>query len=100
MAGVFTRPELVLEPGLAQIGAMLLLMAATIAISFSIQARFADHHAIDGLLRLALAGIAMVVIFHPDRQVAAFACIPVGLFVGYWFLRRRNAPVVAEAGAG
>jgi len=100
MGGVFTRPELVMEPGLAQIGAMLLLMAATIAVSFSIQAHFSDRRAIDIPLRLVLAALALVVIFHPSQQVAWLTCIPVGLFVGYWILRRRNAPVVAEAGAG
>ena len=100
MAGIFTRPELVMEPGLAQIGAMVLLMAATIAVSFSIQARFSDRAAIDIVLRLVLAALALVVIFHPDRQVAWLTCVPVGLFVAYWILRRRNAPVVAEVAAG
>jgi TRAP transporter 4TM/12TM fusion protein len=99
MAGIFTRPELVLEPGLAQLGAMLLLMTATIGVSFSIQARFTDRRAIDVPLRLVLAALALVVIFHPSQQVAAFACIPIALFVGYWILRRRNAPVAAEASA-
>ena len=94
MAGVFTRPELVLEPGMAQIAAMLLIMTSTIGLSFSIQARFADRREIDVPLRLVLAAIALVVLFHPEQQVAAFACIPVGLFVGYWILRRRDAPVV------
>lgn len=91
MAGVFTRPELVLEPGLAQIGAMLLLATVTIGVSFSIQARFSDRPAIDVPLRLVLAAIAMIVLFHPDQQVAALACVPVGLFVAYWMLRRRHA---------
>ena len=91
MAGVFTRPELVLEPGLAQIGAMLLLATVTIGISFSIQARFSDRPAIDVPLRLVLAAIAMVVLFHPDQRVAALACVPIGLFVAYWMLRRRHA---------
>jgi TRAP-type uncharacterized transport system fused permease subunit len=100
MAGIFTRPELVMEPGLHQIGAMLLLMAATIAVSFSIQARFSDRRLIDVLLRLALAALALVVIFHPDRQVAWLTCVPIGLFAGYWLLRRRNAAVTAQAGAG
>ncbi len=96
MAGVFTRPELVLEPGIAQLGAMLLLMTATIGISFSIQARFADRPAIDVLLRLVLTAITLVVLLHPSQQVAAFACIPVGLFVAYWILRRRHrSPVLS-----
>jgi len=99
MAGVFTRPELVLEPGIAQIGAMLLILTATIGITFSIQARFSDRRVIDVPLRLALAAVALVVLFHPERQIAILACVPVGLFVGYWVLRRRNLPVVARAGA-
>jgi len=100
MAGVFTRPELVLEPGLAQIGAMLLLLTATIGTSFSLQAQFSDHRAIDVLLRVVLAALVLVVIFHPSYQVAAFTCIPIGLFVAYWVLRRRNISEAAPAAAG
>ena len=99
MAGVFTRPELVIEPGLAQIGAMLIIMTATVGVSFSLQAQFASHRAIDWLLRAVLAAVSMVVLFHPDREIAVLACVMVGLFVGYWVLRRRNAPVFARAGA-
>jgi len=76
------------------------MMTATIGISFAIQARFADRREIDVPLRLALAAVALTVLLHPDRQVAVLACVPVGLFVGYWILRRRNHPVVARAGAG
>ncbi len=100
MAGIFTRPELILEPGLAQVGTMLLLMAATIATSFSIQARFSDRSVIDVPLRLILAALALVIIFHPSLQVAWLTCIPAGLFVAYWILRRRNAPVMAQVDAG
>jgi TRAP transporter 4TM/12TM fusion protein len=100
MAGVFTRPELVLEPGMAQIGAMLLLLTATIGVSFSIQAQFSPKRGIDLMLRAVLAAFTMLVLLHPDRQVAVLSCIPVGLFVGYWILRRRNVPVVAPARAG
>jgi TRAP transporter 4TM/12TM fusion protein len=91
MAGVFTRPELVLEPGLAQIGAMLLILTATIGVIFSIQATFTDHRVLDVPLRLVLAAIALVVLLHPERRIAILACVPVGLFVGYWVWRRRKA---------
>jgi TRAP transporter 4TM/12TM fusion protein len=100
MAGVFTRPELVLEPGLAQVGALLMLSTATIGASFSLQAQFADRRAIDVPLRLVLAALVLVVIFHPDERVAAWTCIPVGLFIAYWVVRRRNVPLLAQAEAG
>ena len=100
MFGVFTRPELVLQPGVEQLEAMLLMMASTIGLSFAIQAQFSDRREIDVPLRLVLAASALVVLFHPNEQVAVLACVPVGLFVAYWLLRRRNAPVIARAGTG
>jgi TRAP transporter 4TM/12TM fusion protein len=99
MVGVFTRPELVLEPGLAQIGAMLLLLVSTIGVTFAIQAQFSANRGLDLALRTVLAAVTMVVLFHPDQKVAAFSCLPVGLFVGYWVLRRRNVPVVMQTRA-
>jgi len=90
MAGVFTRPELVMEPGLQQIQALLLLTTASIGASFSLQASFSDRLVVDVPLRLILAGLVLVVLFYPDEGVAALTCIPVGLFIGYWILRRRN----------
>ncbi|MGH8661370.1 MAG: TRAP transporter permease [Burkholderiales bacterium] len=93
MAGVFTRPELVLEPGVAQLGAMLLITVATIGLTFSVQANFAERREIDVPVRLVLAAAALVVLLHPDRQLAWLTCIPVAGFVGYWWLRRRNVAV-------
>jgi hypothetical protein len=99
MAGVFTRPELVLEPGLAQVGAMLLIFIATAGITFSLQATFVDNRVLDALLRIVLAAIALVALFHSDRQVAWLACVPVGLFAAYWFIKRRDSPALVPAGA-
>ncbi|HTP95339.1 MAG TPA: TRAP transporter fused permease subunit [Burkholderiales bacterium] len=99
MAGVFVRPELVIEPGMDQLGAALLILVATIGITFSLQARFGDRAAVDVPIRVLLAAFALVVLLHPSEEVAAFTCLPVGLIVGYWFLRRR--PVEwAQAVAG
>jgi hypothetical protein len=76
---------------------MLLIGIATIGISFSIQARFAQRAALDVPVRLVLAALALTVLLHPDRQLAWLACVPVGLTVGYWVLRRRNVPALAAA---
>ncbi len=106
MAGVFIRPELVVEPGLSQLTAALLILVATIGITFSLQARFADRAAIDRPVRLLLAAFSLLALLHPNEQVAALACIPVGLIIAYWLLRRRapelegGAPAAHAASAG
>ena len=105
MAGVFIRPELVIEPGLSQLTAALLILVATIGITFSMQARFADRAAIDRPVRLLLAACSLIALLHPNEEVAALACIPVGLIIAYWLARRRApadlpaaAPAAASAG--
>ena len=78
---------------------MLLIFVATAGITFSLQATFADNRVLDALLRIVLAAIALVVLFHSDRQVAWIACIPVALFAAYWFMKRRGSPVLVPADA-
>jgi len=97
MAGVFVRPELVLEPGAAQLGAAALILTATIGIAFSIQARFSEARALDLGLRLGLAAIALVVLFHPSELIAALAGIPVLVMIAYWILQQRRRGVLAAA---
>ena len=90
MAAVFLRPEIVLEPGLAQLAAAGLVLAAAVGLTFSVQARFASNLLLDIAARAVLAGFALIALAHPDQLLAAAACIPVALFAGYWFLRRRG----------
>ena len=90
MAAVFVRPEIVLEPGLAQLAATGLVLAATVGLTFSVQARFASNLAVDVAARVVLAGFALIALAHPDPWVAAAACIPVVGFAGYWLLRCRG----------
>ena len=96
MAAVFLRPEIVLEPGLAQLAATGLVLAATVGLTFSVQARFSANVPLDLTVRAVLAGFSMVALAHPDPRIAALACIPVAGFAGYWLLRRRG---VETAGA-
>ena len=89
MAAVFLRPEIVLEPGLAQLAAGGLVLAATIGLTFSLQARFSSNVIVDLAARVLLAVFALLALAHPDRWIATLACIPVAGFAGYWVLRRR-----------
>lgn len=90
MAGIFSRPELVLEPGLAQLGAFALLLAATVGITFSIQAKYSRKKMRDLFTRVILAGLSLVVLFHPSTLLATIAIMPIGALVGYWFLQKRK----------
>jgi TRAP transporter 4TM/12TM fusion protein len=91
MAGVFVHPELVIEPGAAQFGAAGLILAATIGITFSLQARYAEAAAVDIAIRVVLAALSLVVLLCSDERIAVAACVPVLLIIGYWLLRRRDA---------
>ena len=90
MAAVFVRPEIVLEPGLAQLAATGLVLAATVGMTFSLQARFAANLIADAAARVVLAAFSVVALAHPDPWIAALACIPVAAFAAYWLVRRRR----------
>jgi TRAP transporter 4TM/12TM fusion protein len=91
MAGVFVRPELVVQPGIEQFVAAALILTATVGVIFSAQARFSEVHAWNIAVRVVLFAIAMVVLFHPSEQFAALAAVPMLAIVAYWFARRRHA---------
>src|SRR3954470_13867980 len=91
MAGVFVHPALVIEPGLAQFGAALLILVSTIGITFSLQALFSERVAVDRAIRFVLAGFALVVLLCPDERIGTAACLPVLLLIGYWLACCRTA---------
>ena len=90
MAAVFARPELVVEPGMAQIGAFALVLASTIGITFSVHARYSDRLLPDALIRLLLGALSLVSLLHPSTYVAVAALALVAALVGYWFFRERR----------
>jgi TRAP transporter 4TM/12TM fusion protein len=90
MAGVFVHPALVMAPGLDQIGAALLVGIATIGMTFSLQARFSASRPLDISMRVMLAAVALLVLLEPDDRIAALACLPILVAIGYWLLRRRR----------
>jgi TRAP-type uncharacterized transport system fused permease subunit len=100
MAGVFVHPALVIEPGMAQFGAALLILVSTIGITFSLQALFSGRVLFDRAIRFVLAAFALVVLLCPDERIGTAACLPVLLIIGYWLAWRRTAAnpteVIAE----
>jgi hypothetical protein len=90
MVAVFVHPELVIKPGIDQIGAAFLVGIATIGLSFTFQARFSDKPVIDWIIRGANAAFALVALFVPNYTIASAACVPVLLAIGYWVVYRRR----------
>ena len=90
MAGVFVHPDLVIEPGIAQFGAAGLILTATIGMTFSLQARYADSVPGDISTRVLLAGLSLLVLLCPDSRIATVTCVSVLLLIGYWLVTRRD----------
>jgi TRAP transporter 4TM/12TM fusion protein len=96
MAGVFIHPELVIAPGFGQLRGGLLILIATIGITFSLQARYSDRRSLDLPIRLTLATFALVALLSPREELGALACLPVGLIILYWLVKCRPADSVAR----
>jgi TRAP transporter 4TM/12TM fusion protein len=115
MAGVFVHPQLVIQPGLNQLFAALLVGTSTLGITFSLQATFADKPLVDRGIRLLLAAISLVVLLTPNDTISALGCVPVLAAIAFWVVFRRKlqegepevvvldqaalAPVTAAAGS-
>ena len=80
---IFTRSDMVVNPGWPQVVATLLVFTGTAGISFAMFGRFLGRLAADLPLRLGLAVLAFVVLLHPDdvwAMAAAAIVVPVVLF--------------------
>jgi TRAP transporter 4TM/12TM fusion protein len=96
---IFTRPDIVVTPGWRQIAATVLVLISTCGITFAMFGRFVEHWSADLALRIALASLAFVTMFHPDDRVAAAVGVVVvaTLAAGVWRHRRIAAPKGALA---
>ena len=83
---VFTRSDMVINPGWPQIAATALVLIATCGITFAMFGRFTDNAVADIAMRVGLAIIAFVTMFHPDNGVSAMVAVPVALLIvfGIW----------------
>ncbi len=83
---IFTRSDMVVNPGWPQIVDTALVTVGTCCIAFAMFGRFLTKPSGDIPLRIALALVACVVLFHP-QQMSAFAATAVALpalVVGIW----------------
>ena len=70
---IFTRTDMVVNPGWSQIADTLLVTIGTCATAFAMFGRYLKNPAGNFLLQVTLALFAFVTMFHPDRNMAIAA---------------------------
>src|ERR671931_194252 len=74
---IFTRSNMVVNPGWMQIADTLLVLISTCGITFAMFGRFYDKPTVDLPLRSLMALISFVAMFYPDIRVSAAVAIVV-----------------------
>ncbi|MGY6708558.1 MAG: TRAP transporter permease [Rhizobiaceae bacterium] len=91
MGAVFIRPDLVVEPGWAQMPAFALVLVGTLALSFAAQGKFSSSRKVDYPARWGLALLAALLLLYPGNDVVAvgLAMLLLGI-MGFGLMRMRG----------
>jgi TRAP transporter 4TM/12TM fusion protein len=83
---IFTRPDMVVNPGWSQVVATLLVFVGTSGVAFAMFGRFVDNLIVNVMLALLLAAVSFVVLFHPSDAIsmAAAALVAPATLFGVW----------------
>ncbi len=95
MVAVFVHPELVVKPGLDQMGAAYLVMVATLGITFTLQATYSETRTVDLGVRAVLAAMSLYILFSFNDIASDIVSAGVLAVIAYWIVLRR--PLVAAA---
>ncbi len=91
MPAVFSRSGLVVEVGLLQLHAFVLVLAGTLGIVFSIHCKYHHQKILDILIKIILLLLSFVAIFHPNISLANISILPIIIFVIYGFIRTKRS---------
>ncbi len=86
---IFTRPNMVVNPGWMQIVDTLLVLVSTCGITFAMFGRFHEKPGADVTLRALLALISFVAMFDPDTAVSAAVAAVVLAALAFGIRRHR-----------
>jgi TRAP-type uncharacterized transport system fused permease subunit len=91
---IFTRPNMVVNPGWWQIADTSLVLISTCGITFAMFGRYLHQGAADIALRCLLAAASLFCMFHPDMtmSVIAAALVAPAFGIGLWRHRLIAAP--------
>jgi TRAP transporter 4TM/12TM fusion protein len=90
MIAVFVHPELVVKPGLDQLGAAYLVMVATLGITFTLQATYSETRTVDLAVRAVLAAMSLFILFSFNDVASDIVSIGVISVIAYWIVVRRK----------
>jgi TRAP transporter 4TM/12TM fusion protein len=90
MAAVFTRPELVVEPGVQQLFAFALVLVGTLGVVCSVHGAYSEKRSLDILLKIALAILSISAVLVPSDALATTAAIPTAALVVYGFFKSKK----------
>jgi hypothetical protein len=91
---IFTRSEMVTDPGWPQVLATILVFIGTSGVAFALFGRFLGAVVADIPVRVVLAALSLVVLLHPDDTWALSAGAVVLVMTGWGVLRHNR---LAEA---
>jgi TRAP transporter 4TM/12TM fusion protein len=91
---IFTRPNMVVNPGWLQLADTALVLISTCGITFAMFGRCLTQPVPDIAVRCLLAAVSLFCMFHPDMAVSAMAAAVVvpAFAVGVWRHRQIAAP--------
>jgi TRAP-type uncharacterized transport system fused permease subunit len=99
---IFTRSNMVINPGWAQIADMVLVLTATCGVTFAMFGRYLVNPVTDIAARVLLAAVSFLTMFYPDDNVVWIpgAVVLVALAFGIWRHRIIAPPKTAAVTAG
>ena len=83
---IFTRSDMVINPGWLQIIDTVLVVISTCGVAYAMFGRFSNATAVDIGYRVLIAAVALLTMFHPNDTLAKWL-VAVGLpllVVGIW----------------
>jgi TRAP transporter 4TM/12TM fusion protein len=91
---IFTRPNMVVNPGWLQIADTMLVLISTCGITFAMFGRYLEQTVGDIALRCLMAAVSLFCMFHPDMLTSALAAALVvpAFAVGVWQHRQIAGP--------
>jgi len=86
---IFTRPNMVVNPGWLQIADTLLVLISTLGVTFAMFGRCHPNAGLDIALRCVLAAISFVAMFTPDMKTSAAICVALAAALAFGIMRHR-----------